>query len=280
MSSSQVPSPAQSIAAASAVMGTQELDMMTAHKRDIAKFSGSSVQNRSKNSGLTFNRQDGQFHYEVEGHDVGIVSPALIAAMNAHREALMSYKAILEALDVPGYDETDEDARERDRRDEAEETAAVLCDYLAATGSRADELALSDHASQSSKFCETLDNLRPLSKRLSRALGEALILDASASKPIATLIEDHREANAALNAINAETDPDAHDAAYCAERRAAVLLAARAADQDVTPEAYRHYEQYHAVYGQKDQHQTSLTWAHELEDDVLHCLRQHYRPEL
>ena len=105
-----------------------------------------------------------------------------------------------------------------------------------------------------------------------------MLPDPSASRRITSLIEDHREANATLGAL----DPMAQDqrpAFVAAEQRAAILLCSRAADPDIGADDHDHYVDYITVYGQDDRHKMSLTWASDLPADVLHTLRQHYRPE-
>lgn len=95
---------------------------------------------------------------------------------------------------------------------------------------------------------------------------------------LTSLITAHREANVALKLIDVDINPEAWETAHRAEKHAAVQLAARATDPDVPARELRHYDQYLAVYDQRDQHRTSLTWLDPMPDDAVRCLRQYYWP--
>lgn len=99
----------------------------------------------------------------------------------------------LGALDIVGYDPTTEEDQLIGRLHDAEEDAALACLYF--SDSKADSCAVSEYG-DACKTTETIRNTQSIPIRFINALGNSILPDPSANKPLTALIEDHREANA------------------------------------------------------------------------------------
>jgi len=218
-----------------------------------------------------------KLHAVIDGRDLGPISEKMIELMADHLRADAINNEAEKVYDRPT--QTTEEKAEAERTYIAEIVAAMrIILYLHGRGTRsADEVALMVHSDQCHNT--TLGTIGSLNTGFIRAIAQHYVPDDSEDRAVRSLIEDHREANA-IKGARADHATDEETAAYTKamrdERRAAVLLCARLRDGDITPGDEKDFDAYAAVYGQDDQHSTSITWARHLPADALFCLRQHY----